>query len=81
MHLVLKHVRGFLYELVFELQEMLCIKGHLGSQTPSEGDPIHMDILFINILLDNPIHLLFIGKRWVGPSNEYRNGGRGLSIY
>jgi hypothetical protein len=34
MHLVSKHVRGPHYEVVSKLHEVLCLKGHLWSQTP-----------------------------------------------
>lgn len=60
MHPMSKDVRGFHYEAVFELQEVLCMKGHLGSQTHEGGDQSDLHMLPLNILHDNPSYLLLI---------------------
>jgi hypothetical protein len=58
MHPLSKHVKGPHFEAVFGIQELLCIKDHLGSQTPRGVNTSDLDILSINILLDNLVDLL-----------------------
>ena len=65
MHPMSKGVRGLHYEVIPKLQEMLHIKGHLGSQ-PLEVNASDLVILPKNIFLDNPIHLLFIWQEMFG---------------
>jgi hypothetical protein len=60
MRPVSKRARGLHYEAVFEVHEMLCLKGHLWSQTPMGSDQSDLNIPLVNILPDNPIHLLLI---------------------
>jgi hypothetical protein len=80
MHPVLKHARGEHHEVVSKLQELLYIKDHLGSQTPKRGDPSDLDKPHINILPNNPIHLLLI-KQEATRSIHTREGSLYIPIH
>lgn len=58
MHSISKHVSKSHYDTISKLQEVFCIKGHLGPQTPMGGNLSDLDILSINIFPEHPIHLL-----------------------
>jgi hypothetical protein len=60
MHPMSKPIRQAHYEVVSKPREVLCIKGHFGPQTSKRVDPSALDILPVNILPNNPIHLLLI---------------------
>jgi hypothetical protein len=48
------------YEATSKFQEVLGIKCHLRYQTRMGENPIDIDILSINILPNDPLHLLLI---------------------
>jgi hypothetical protein len=58
MHPMSKSARVLYYEVVFELQEVLYRKCHLGSQTCKGGNLSDLDMLSINIFLNDLVHLL-----------------------
>lgn len=66
MHLVSERVLGSDNESIFDLQEMLCVESHLLAQPLRRINPCDLNKLSIDILFDDPIQLLSVGKEVAG---------------
>ena len=60
---MMKCILGMDNELVFDLQEMFSIKGHLWAQPSQRVDPGDLNELLVNIFSDDLIQLLSNRKK------------------
>lgn len=62
MHPMLEHVLGSNDKPIPDLQAMLHIEGHFWTQPIGRIGPCSLNVSFVNILLNDIIQLLLIGK-------------------
>ena len=62
MHPMWESVLGSDNESISDLQEVLCVEGHLLAQPPRRVNPCDLNKLSVDILSDDPIHLLSAGE-------------------